>query len=458
MKINFRNLGYFAAAVFTGLYAFTGCNEATILGKDLIPGPDKVNVKDTTINSLITHNIAKADSSLRTGADIYSKALGSITNDPIFGKSSGLVYLQVGLPEDKFTFAGTGHILDSVVLYVGTDTTWFGENKLMNLKVYQMNEPNFKIDSYYTYTRPLAYDQTKMIGNFSTYPVYPKDSMDIYGVRKPPVLRIPLSNAFGNTLLQQRADAAFLSDSAFKVFLNGLAIVPDTMSSTTMLYPILNNGQTRLTVYYKNSENDSLKAEFPFKASSSAHGNYFVRNWYHNNAEISKYLNTNKPEGDSLIFLQEAPGTYTNVQLPGLENFPKAIINTAELIITEVSSGLQGKDDLFGEPTQLMLYRYVTHDSLGFIADYGNPQRPDLAHFGGNRTVISDVGGIKVVQYKINIARHLQFIVDKKLENSVLKLESISNRYNIDMRRVKAGGGNATPPANLKLRIIYTQL
>lgn len=293
------------------------------MGKDLIPGPDKVNVKDSTLNNLITHNIAVADSSVRTGADIYSKALGSITNDPIFGKSSGIVYMQVGLPSEKFTFDGTNHVLDSVVLYVGTDTAWVGENRQMNLKVYEMNEPNFKIDSYYTYTRPLSYDQSKMVGNFSVYPVYPKDSMDIYGERKPPVLRIPLSNAFGNRLLQQRADGAFLNDSAFKVFLNGLAIVPDTMSSTTMLFPILNNGQTRLAVYYKNSEKDSLKAEFAFKSTSSGHGNYFVHNYYWNNAEIGKYINTGKPEGDSLVFLQESPGTYTQIQIPGLENFPK---------------------------------------------------------------------------------------------------------------------------------------
>lgn len=455
MKINFRNLGY-AAAVLTGLYAFTGCNESTILGKDLIPGSDKVNVKDTTLNSLITHNIAKADSTLRTGADIYSGALGSITDDIIFGKSSGFLYTQVGLPEDKFTFAGTGHILDSVVLYIGADTAWYGENIPLSLKVYEMNEPNFKIDSYYTYTRPLAYDQSKMIGSINAYPVYPKDSQNIYGEKKPPSLRIPLNPAFGTKMLQQRADAAFLSDSAFKVFLNGLAIVPDTMSSKTMLFPVLNNGETRLTVYYKNSENDSLKADFPFKATSSGHGNYFVRNYA--NSEAEKYLNTNKPEGDSMIYLQEAPGIYTQVQIPGLENFPKSVINKAELVITEISSGFGGKDQLFAEPERLMLYRYITHDSLGFVVDYGNPSNPDLAYFGGNKIVISDVGGIKVVQYKFNIARHLQFIIDKKLENTVFKLEAISNRYNIDMRRVKAGGGNAVPPANMKLRVIYTQL
>ncbi|MGX5819022.1 DUF4270 family protein [Chitinophaga lutea] len=453
MKINFRTLGY-AAAACMGLYAFSGCNEATVLGKDLIPGGDLVNVKDTTLNNLITYNVAKADSSVWTGADIYTGALGSITDDPIFGKSHGFLYTQVGLPSSAFTFAGTGQVLDSVVLYVGVDTVWYGANAPINLKVYQMNEPTFKIDSYYSYTRPLAYDPAKLIGNVNALPVYPKDSLNIYGVKKAPALRIPLTSAFGNLLLQQRADAAFLSDSAFKVFLNGLAIVPDTLSGRTMLFPTLANGVTRMDVYYHNSTDDSLIASFPFSTSSSGHANYFVRNYL--GAEINQYINTNKPE--PMIYFQESPGTYVQLEMPGLENLPKSVINKAELVITEISSGLAGKDDVFAEPERLMLWRYITHDSLGYVVDYGNPSNPDLAYFGGNKTVISEVGGIKVVQYKFNIARHLQFIIDKKLDNSVFKLEAVSNRYNIDMRRVKAGGGNAIQPANIKLRVIYTQL
>src|SRR5687768_7661961 len=108
VKINFRNLG-FSAAFLTALYAFTGCNESTILGKDLIPGADKVTVKDTTINNLITLNVAEADSSIRTGQDNYGATFGAITDDPIFGKSYGFLYTQVGLPKLEFSFAGTGH-------------------------------------------------------------------------------------------------------------------------------------------------------------------------------------------------------------------------------------------------------------------------------------------------------------------------------------------------------------
>lgn len=454
MKINFRNLGC-VAAFSTVLYAFSGCNESTILGKDLIPGADKVNVKDTTINNLITSNVYRADSSIRTGQGNYQGTMGSVTNDPIFGKSHGFLYTQVGLSSSEYTFAGTGHVLDSVVLYVGCDTIWYGENAPVNYKVYRMNEPDFKIDSNYSYTRPLSYNPAELLADQNVYPVYPKDSLSIYGEKYPPQLRFKLSNAFGNELLQQRADGAFKTDSAFREYLKGFAIIPDTMNGRTMLFPNLNSGDTRLTVYYKNSTDDSLVANFPFQQYSSAHANFFTRNY--TGSDVAPYLNTNKPEGENQIYLQEAPGVFAQLQIPNLENFPKAIINKAELVVTQISTGA-APSTIFTEPDRLFLWRYVTHDSLGYIVDYGNPSNPDLAYYGGNRTVIDLPGGIKVVQYKFNIARHMQFILDKKLENSVLKLEAISSRYNIDMRGVRAGGGNAAPPANVKLRIIYTQL
>lgn len=455
MKINFRNLG-FSTVTLAVLYAFTGCNESTILGKDLIPGADKVTVKDTIITNLITLNVQEADSSIRTGQNNYGATLGSITDDIIFGKSSGFLYTQVGLPKAEFSFAGTGQTLDSVVLYIGCDTAWYGENQSFNLKVYRMNEPGFKIDSNYSYTRPLSYDPGELLANVTAYPVYPKDSLSIYGVKQPPALRIPLSAAFGNLLLQQRADGAFKTDSAFRVFLQGLAIVPDTLNSKTMLFVNLNKGDTRLSVYYKSSTEDSLVADFPFDQYGSAHANYFTRNY--TTAQAAPFLNANKPLGDSAIYLQESPGIYSKITIPGLENFPKAIINKAELVFTEISSNIAGKEKIFTKPDQLFLWRYITHDSLGYIVDYGNPSNPDLAYFGGNRTVISSIGGIEVVQYKFNIARHLQFILDKKLDNTVFKLEAVSNRHLIDMRSVKVGGGTGTPPIGAKLRIIYTQL
>ncbi|WP_157963092.1 DUF4270 domain-containing protein [Chitinophaga deserti] len=454
MKIQFRTLG-FAAAFLTALYAFSGCNEATVLGKELIPGSDKVVVKDTTINNLITSNIARVDSSIRTGNSYYQGVLGSITQDPIFGKTHGFLYTQVSLPKAEFTFEGTGWVLDSVVLYVGCDTVWYGENAPLNVKVYRMNEPNFKIDTAYMYNVPRSYDLSKEIGNAIINPVYPKDSLSIYGVKYAPQLRIPLKPSFGQELFQQRADGAFKNDSSFRDWLKGLAIVPDTTNGRTMLYTNLNSGSTRITVYYKNSEKDSLMASFAFDPYSSAHANYVARNY--TGKEVANLINTANPLGDNVVYIQEAPGIYTNIQIPNIADVPNAVINKAEIVITEINSGSAGLDNIFAEPERLMLRRYITHDSLAFLFDYGNPSSPDLLGFGGNKIVISDLGPFKVVQYKFNIARHLQLAQQKKIENSVLKLEGWSSRM-IDLPRLKAGGGSATPPANVKLRIIYTEL
>lgn len=453
MKIQFRNLG-FAAACLAALYAFTGCNEATVLGKDLIPGSDKVVVKDTTINNLITLNILRTDSAIRTGNVYYEGLLGSITQDPLFGKSHGFLYTQMGLPKSEFTFEGTGWTLDSVVLYIGVDTVWYGENVPNRMRVYRMNEPNFKIDTTYLYNEPRMYDQSKLLADVNVSPVYPKDSLSIYGTKYPPQLRIRLNNSFGQELFQQRADGAFKNDSAFRIWLNGLAIVPDTTNGRTMLYTKINNGQTRFTVFYKNSEKDSLMADFKFDQYGSGHAHYLKRNY--TGTEVAGLVNTNNPAGDNVVYIQEAPGIYTNIQIPNLEDVPNAVINKAELVITEINSGTAGRDDLFTEPNRLMLRRYMTHDSLAYLFDFGTVNSPDPT-FGGNKIVISDLGPFKVVQYKFNIARHLQLAQQKKIENSVLRLEGWSSRY-MDMPRLKAGGGSATPPANVKLRIIYTEL
>ncbi|MCK7555286.1 hypothetical protein MKQ70_09815 [Chitinophaga sedimenti] len=86
MKINFRNISG-AVAIMAALFAYTACNKATILGADLIPGSDDVNVKDTTITNIIANNIWQTDSSVFTGAGNYTAVLGAITDDPTFGRT-----------------------------------------------------------------------------------------------------------------------------------------------------------------------------------------------------------------------------------------------------------------------------------------------------------------------------------------------------------------------------------
>ncbi|WP_295124244.1 DUF4270 family protein [uncultured Chitinophaga sp.] len=457
MKINFRNLCG-AVAVLLAMFAYSACNKATILGADLIPGADDVNVKDTTITSIIAHNIYRTDSSVFTGQANYTGVVGSITDDPTFGRTQGTLYTQVSLPSSNFSFNGTNQTLDSIILYVGYNGFYGDSMANLKLNVYRMTEPKFRIDSNYRYYQQLGVDAGQLIGSATVTPKGLKDSISVYGVKQAPALRIAMTPAFGNLLLQQTTSGAFANDSLFRDFLKGMAIVPDTnVLGRNLLYLNLAATNTRLSVYYKSAEEDSLVTNFAFDSYASAHANYFSRNF--TGSEAAQYLNTNNPAGDSLLFLQEAPGIFTRLTIPGLEFIPKAVINKAELAITEVTFGSNPTmDGIYTEPDRLMLAQYVKagEDTVTSLIDYGSPTNPNLAYFGGQRTVISDFGVMKVVQYKFNIARHLQLLLDGKDTNFGLRLEALSS-LNIDSRRVKVGGGNHST-YKMKLRIIYTQL
>ncbi|MCK7555285.1 DUF4270 domain-containing protein [Chitinophaga sedimenti] len=362
------------------------------------------------------------------------------------------------MPSSDFSFSGTSQTLDSVILYVGYNGYYGDSMAPLNINVYRMNEPQFRIDSNYRYYQKLGVDNGQIIGSASIVPRNLKDSVIVYGQKQAPALRIALTPAFGNQLLQQTTSGAFQNDSTFRAFLKGLALVPDTNTlCRSLLYLNLASTNTKLSVYYKSAEEDSLVSSFAFDSYASAHANYFSRN--HTGSEAAQYLNTNNPAGDSLLFLQEAPGIYAKIKIPGLENFPKVVINKAELAITEVVFNSDpSKDAIYVEPDRLMLAQYqaATGDSVQALVDYGNPTNPNLSYFGGQRTVISDLGIMKVVQYKFNIARHLQLLLDSKDTNHGLRLEALSS-LNIDSRRVKVGGGNHSTQ-KMKLRIIYTQL
>ncbi|MBO9730961.1 MAG: DUF4270 domain-containing protein [Chitinophaga sp.] len=452
MKINFRNLSLLATYI-TLLYAATGCNKSTLLGSGLIPPGDFVNAQDTVISGIIANNYERYDSSVRNGNTAYAKVLGSINTDPVFGKTHAFVFTQVSLPQSAFTFEGAGQTLDSVVLSLAYSGYAGDSTGPQTFRVYRMTDTKFTIDSNYAYNKVQPYNPGELLGTATVTPLSLRDSVSIYGAKEAAQLRIKLSTAFGNELLSQKSDGAFKNDSTFRAYLKGFAIVPDTNLGTNrnMLYLNLNDARTKLTVFYKNSEKDSLRATLAFNQYSSAHANYFTRNY--NGSQASRYINTKNPKGDSILFLNASPGLYTRLTIPGLENFPAVMINKAELVITQITSGASDMNNIFIEPGSLSLRQYGNGDSTKIPIDYYTSG--GAAYFGGTRQVITNFGGIQVVQYTFNLANTLQRFIRKLDTNNGFKLEGYSPLY-MDVNRVKAGGSNLSQ-YNIKLRIIYTK-
>lgn len=452
MKINFRNLSFLATYI-TLLYGATGCNKSTLLGGGLIPPGDFVNAQDTVLSGIIANNILRYDSTILNGNTAYAKILGSITTDPVFGKTHAFVYTQVSLPQSAFTFEGTGQTLDSVVLSLSYNGYTGDSSSPQTFKVYRMSETRFTIDSNYAYNRALAYNAGDLLGQVTVTPLSLRDSVSVYGTKETAQLRIKLSDVFGRELLNQKSDGAFATDSAFRAYLKGFALVPDTNRGTNrnMIYLNLNNSNTKLTVFYKNSTKDSLRATMAFNQYASAHANYFTRNY--NGSQAGRFINTGNPKGDSILFLNASPGLYTKLTIPGLENFPAVLINKAELVITQITSGVSDMNNIFIEPGSLSLRQYGNGDSTKIPIDYYTSG--GAAYFGGTRQVITNFGGVQIVQYTFNLANTVQRFIKKLDTNNGFKLEGYSPLY-MDVNRVKAGGSNLSQ-YNIKLRIIYTK-
>ncbi len=450
MKIKLRNLSY-VAAIVSVLYASTGCNQATLLGTNLIPPGDLVNSQDSVVTGIITRNVSQYDSSIINNYSNYTHILGSITADPVFGKTHALLFMQVGLPQSAFTFEGTNQILDSVVLSLSYAGYSGDSTSPQTFSVYRMNETGFRIDSNYAYNKVLGYDKSQLLGTATVTPLTTRDSVKVLGTTETAQIRIKLSNAFGNELLAQKSDGAFATDSAFRVFLKGLAVIPDTMAANhkNMLYVNMNSTNTKLTVFYKaNGKDSTMRSSFGFNGSSSGHSTTFLRNY--NGAEASNYINTNNPKGDSILFLQAAPGLFTKMTIPNLENFPNVLINSAELVITQITVGESDKNNIFIEPSNLTLRQYTNGDSTKVPIDAGS-----TSFYTAPKQIVTNFGGVMIAQYKFSLNHYLAQLIKKNETNNGFKLEGFSSLM-MDVPRVKAGGGSHSQ-YSVKLRVIYTK-
>ncbi|MHB1923030.1 MAG: DUF4270 domain-containing protein, partial [Chitinophagaceae bacterium] len=438
------------------------CTQSTILGQNLVPGVDNIHTFLTDTFTVITNNILGTDSSVTGGINSgFENVLGTINSDPIFGNTNASIFLQMGLPNNQFSFQGSNLVLDSVVLYLNYNGVFGDSTTPEKFNVYRIEQPNFLLDSPYYSFSSINYDQGNILGTVTVSPQDLNQNTVInYKDTVSHLLKIRLSNALGNELLQNTANGAFSTDSTFHKLLNGLAIIPDSnFGGRSLIYAGLDSVDTKLTVYYKNSTRDSLTSDFNFKSFTSAHANLVTRNY--TGAEVSKYLNTQNLNGDSLIYLNGRPGIYTKIKIPFLQKFPGALINQAELVITQIPSGPGSGDDVFSAPNNLFLFQF---DSTGHLGDFVDVIRDPTtnivqnpSYFGGNKTMVINKEGIPVAQYHFNISRYVQRLLTGKDPKGNYGFQLIVSDPNEAFGRVKVGGGNKSE-YRLKLNIIYTKL
>jgi len=479
-----HSLAFSLLAVFSIVILFSACkkiNEATDLGSGLIPPIDNLTTFDTTLdveayNGLFT---AEEDSLAETSiGDI--QFLGNINNDPLFGKTEASMYFELKPDVFKYSFPFSKSdlvALDSVVLVLGYKGTYGDSTLPQQIGVYEIpTTQSFRWDSSYSIYKSNI-TAGGALGPVKTFiPQTLDDSVFPYNESAANQLRIPLYNSFGQRLLDYDSTNAYASDSAFKTFFNGFAIVPQNNGiANALIGTSLSDTNTKLSLYVRYKKDNVIDtAVINFKATQySAVANYINRNY--TGSQLASYLGGTEP--DDLLFIQNEPGSYATIKIPGLKGLNNRIIHRAELIVEQVPDPL---DKLFTPPQYLFLDAYDSAKSIYHTIPYDFnitvDGSLDAESFGMNGKAATDDMGNEIAVWKFDLSRYVQHVVNNtepvydfrlyapfKLNETysgtsttdMMQLLQINSNYGIG--RVRVGGGNH-PAQRMRLRIIYSKL
>ena len=497
MQRNFFRL-FLAVGVFS-MIAWS-CNkvDTTQIGADLLPAVDNVQTFADTLTVFGTQGVLSTDTTRIGTGEV--QVLGSINNDPLFGKTNANIYLQYkptffpyyfGKANDSigqpYAPAGTGY--DSVVLCLSY-RGFYGDSTIpQHLRVYELddNELNFRYDSVYTSLYQPTIKPTKLVGETTVLPADIKNKVG-YNYGKDTVsfqIRIPLNTAFLKKILinsDSSAGEPFHKDSLFTTVFKGLSVEADGGAAANgLIYISLTDANTRLEFHYRSKNKTPIDTTYTswfvnktgsFLVSKSASADYINRN-----RAGSEYTNPSSEE----LLLQTTPGTYARLKIPDLSVFQNSIIHRAELQIQQVPSTgytlpvpnylyVDGVDTGSTEkyiplPFDLSPYSfYNPYNTASFFPTGGI----DYSYYGGNaKTKIDPLTGLPISYYSFNISRYVQNIVTNHIPNYTLRLSAPSELFYYGFYKpynnalafgaVKVGNGN-NPNYRMILRIVYSKI
>ncbi len=488
----------FIAIVATVAILFSACrkiNEATDLGGGLVPPVDNITTFDTLVDVQAYNDTFGLVNDSQYLARSEEHFIGLINNDPFFGKTDARLFLELKpTAYGVYPFARKDSVkIDSIVLVLDYLETYGDTNVAQMLKVYEIdNASNFRYDSAYLIRKENVTYNTgfplSKPGQFFT-PKNLNDSVKAFRDTTKNQLRIHLDTSFARRLFNYDTADAYKTDSAFRSKFRGFAIRSEAGGNAIMGFD-LGGFNTKLAIYYhnpkKSNSNGGLLRDttvnYFFFTQFSAAAQYVKRDY---NGFPSLASLNNGPAPDPIVFIQNSPGAYANLKIPGLSTMSNRVVHRAELIVEQL---YDVSDSTFLPPNNLYLdafdntitsnkkFRAIPYD-LSFNFD----QPANLAPFGVIPAITIDGFGNRIRTWKFNISRYVQHVFTKTATSYDLRLYApftVSNKYilpapsndpssifNLNptvakgrIRLVGNTGPGDTNPRRMRLRIIYSKL
>jgi len=380
--------------LFLLICLFSACKKNwNELGSQLIATE---NITVLSFDSLkIKASIHKEDSLSSLNTSSYF--LGSFT-DADFGSTDASIYTEFRMPSSDVVF-GENAQADSIVLSFQIEGFYGDTSSALNISVKEMLEEitisttdsSGQDSSIVIYT-----DQDFLIDNTTI------GSLSYTAASSGATLvNINLTNQFAQSFLDAET-LNFEDNTAFQSFFKGLYISCDQFTSQGMLLELdLLDVSSKLTLYYQNSESDSLSYDFQINSNADK-----MTRWSHD------YSTTNIPnligeEDLDQAYVQGSVGYRTYLTLPSLESLKDSnyVIHKAELTIPYVYNE---NDSVFGIPSKLGLAAVNSQGGLEILSEDQNIQ--GSSYFDGNSNTLDQT-------YTFNIARYVYKVIEQGYTN-----------------------------------------
>jgi hypothetical protein len=498
--VKHKHLALTLGAIFTStLILLISCkkiNESTTLGGDMIPVVDNINTFDTILTIQAFNDTFSELTDTTYYNSSYTHYLGHIENDPFFGKTDAKLFLELKPPSYKYTFINRPDSLniDSVVLILDYVETYGDTNVLQTVNVYEIPQTSEFGDTSYT-IRKSNFEKAGLLGSRTFEPKILNDSVKVYKDTTANQLRIRLNDAFGQRLLNYDTvsangfEDAYSSDSVFRSKFKGFAL--ESVSGNAIMGFNLEGTNTKLAIYYKDDNGDpgniptpqwdTAVAYFSFAANtSSASANYIVRDYA--GTPLAAAVNGSTGTPDDLVYIQNNPGSFATIKIPGLAGLNNSVIHRAELIMEQV---YDAKDTIF-PPTNLYLDAYdpnvTAFRTIPYDVTFDGQGNSNLGSFGVAPYNTKDGSGNNIKSWHFNLTRYVQHVVNDTEPVYDLRLfaplyisefygagtlSSTSTRVRIPVNsaagkgRVRLAGNTGdtdTNPQKMRLRIVYSKI
>jgi hypothetical protein len=412
--------------IFSFLVLISCEEDATFLGRDLLPPTDDIQVKydeDTEISI----DIVEGDSLLTSLSPFL--LLGTYS-DPVFGFSKADFMTSFAVRDSNVS---ADRIVDSLLLNLGVQN-FFGDSLVeQTVRVYELTESIVDTINYSDVLPDGKYNPDEI----ASTEVSPEDS----------ILRVKIMDPRILQKFEEVHDSIFEDPDEFRTFFHGLYVTTESVEQGGAIYYIdLTSVYTDFNVYYRATDTSNAQRIQMVVTQFSPR----VNTYYHDfeGSRVENYLDVDVQE-DTAMFVSSMGGVNTRISFPEIEAWldkKPVAINKAELYIP-VEDTLESGLSVTNYPTSLLVQSFDEEGQPIQLYDYLIDD-DDRGYYGGEFDNIENA-------YVFNIGFHLQSYIEGDLDNMDLILKS--NQNSTTASRVALKGPEAAI-RKMKLKITYTEL